>query len=560
MTCIIKKKKNGNTYYYAAESKRVNGKPRIIWQKYLGTIDTIIKHSEPSSSPEVQETAIFEAGGVAAMLQIANKIGLIEIIDSVVPKREQGPSVGEYIVLAAINRVMDPCSKLRMPDWYKETVLLRLWQHPSRVFSSQNFWQNMNLIEERDIEEIQEKIAAKIIKTFEVNPQAILYDTSNFFTYIATGNKRNTIARRGKNKQKRKDLRQVGLALLVTKEFHIPLFHKVYEGNLADKGDFPEKARDIERWKKKALGNLDETTMIFDKGNISGEGMEQLIASGQHFTCAVPKTVDLQTFKTNITKFKAVEGLPGTKAYSCEIELWSKKFKAVLSYSESFFTASLADITEKLQKCEKQLRDLDSKLAKWIKKEHHKNKPTFKTVQSSIDKIVTGEMRTLIRVENGAKKGIQRIQYNVDQDELNRMMQEELGRTLVISTRREQSVGAIIKAYRGLGEVEKAFKNMKHKDFLHWQPEFHWTDQKIKVHALYCVIALLLASLAHKTVREANIEISLPAMLEELSKIREVALIYSKTTKQKNTLTISRMSPKQTKLAEILEVHEVLRG
>jgi len=195
MACIIKKKKNGNTYYYAAESKRVNGNPRIVWQKYLGTLDTIIKRSEYSSNLEVQETDIFEAGGVAAMLQISNKIGLIDIIDSVVSKRDQGPSVGEFMALAAINRVVDPCSKLKMPDWYKETVLRRLWEHSPNDFSSQNFWHNMDLIEENDIEEIQEKLTKSVINTFDINPQAILYDTTNFFTYIATGNKRNTLAK-----------------------------------------------------------------------------------------------------------------------------------------------------------------------------------------------------------------------------------------------------------------------------------------------------------------------------------------------------------------------------
>lgn len=166
-------------------------------------ITEIKKRQEESSTFQVQKTDIFEAGGVAAMLQVANKIGIREIIDEVVPKKNQGPSVGEYMLMAAINRAMDPCSKLRMPDWYKETVLLRLWKHPSKFFSSQYFWNNMDLISPKHIEEIQEKIAKKVMDTFEINPKGLLYDTTNFFTYIATGNTRNTIAQRGKSKAKR---------------------------------------------------------------------------------------------------------------------------------------------------------------------------------------------------------------------------------------------------------------------------------------------------------------------------------------------------------------------
>ena len=68
MACIIKKKKKGRWYYYAAESARVNGKPRIVWQKYLGTVDAIVKRAEQAAPPKPKETVIFEAGGVAGLL------------------------------------------------------------------------------------------------------------------------------------------------------------------------------------------------------------------------------------------------------------------------------------------------------------------------------------------------------------------------------------------------------------------------------------------------------------------------------------------------------------
>lgn len=41
MEYILKKRIKGRTYYYLAEAQRVNGKPRIVWQKYLGTADKI---------------------------------------------------------------------------------------------------------------------------------------------------------------------------------------------------------------------------------------------------------------------------------------------------------------------------------------------------------------------------------------------------------------------------------------------------------------------------------------------------------------------------------------
>src|SRR5262245_16653934 len=246
MASIIKKIKKNKAYYYAVQSGRVNGKPRIIWQKYLGTIDDIIQRKDHSSDRlEVAEVDVFQAGAIAAMLGIAKKIGLIEIIDSIVPKRDQGPSIGEYITLATINRITSPCSKLKMPEWYKKTVLYRLWGHSQNAFTSQHFWDHMDLIPIEAINAIQEAVAKNVQKEFKLNPDLLLFDTTNFFTFIASRNRRNTIAKLGRSKAKRNDLRQVGLALLVTKDFQIPLFHKAYEGNLTDKSVFPNAVEAI---------------------------------------------------------------------------------------------------------------------------------------------------------------------------------------------------------------------------------------------------------------------------------------------------------------------------
>ena len=562
MASIIKKKKGSKTYYYAAESARVNGKPRIVWQKYLGTLDSILKKCQ-DNPPEVIQTDIFDAGGVAAMLQIVNKIGLIDIINEVVPKKNQGPSVGEFLALAIINRIMDPCSKLQMADWYKETSLLRLWKYHPQSFTSQNFWNNMDLIKLEHISQIQEKITHRVLELFDIDPSALLYDTSNFFTYIATGNNRNTLAQRGRSKAKRNDLRQVGLALMVTKDFHIPLFHKVYQGNLPDKGTFVDRAKEIKRWEQNAIGKFNDSTMVFDKGNISEEAFEQLIGSGQHFTCAIPKNTIPEIFKTPISDFKSLSGIPGTKAHSGQCVMYSKEFKFVLAYSESYFAARLKDLTEMIQKREKKLRELDHQLADWSKRKHYKSRPTRKSVEATLKSILSGDyIKDVIQAQAVTREGIQRVEYEVKRKAIENLMNHELGRTLIITTRLNKSDAELIHDYRGLHVIEAAFKKMKHQDFLHWQPAYHWTDSKIEVHGLYCVLALLISSLAHKTVIESKIDVSLPVMLDELSKIREVAFLFKSASKskKKNQITLSNMTPRQKKIADALGVIEVLQG
>lgn len=110
MASIIKKRKGNQVYYYAAECKRLNGKPRIVWQKYLGKLDDIVRRPDSGQAFNPSSGEIFSFGSVAALWSITRRLRLTETIDRVVPKREQGPSVGEYMLIAAINRAVEPTS------------------------------------------------------------------------------------------------------------------------------------------------------------------------------------------------------------------------------------------------------------------------------------------------------------------------------------------------------------------------------------------------------------------------------------------------------------------
>lgn len=286
MATLIKKMKKGRPYYYAVQSARVDGKPRIVWQKYLGTIDAIVKRADKTTPPKPKETVIFEAGGIAALLRIAQRLELLTLINAMVPKRDQGATVGHYLLLAALNRALAPCSKLAIGDWYEQTVLRRLCRFPKSMFSSQRFWDHMDMVSEEAIDAIQGRVVSRVRDAFGIDGRVLLYDTTNFFTFLATDNARAELPQRGQSKAKRHDLRQVGLALLVTREFQIPLFHRLYPGNVPDVSLFPELSGELIARHKAVLGASQETTLVFDKGNVSDEAMERLVVSGIPFVAA----------------------------------------------------------------------------------------------------------------------------------------------------------------------------------------------------------------------------------------------------------------------------------
>ena len=72
------------------------------------------------------------------------------------------------------------------------------------------------------IPKIEKELLKRVIKIYGLESDTLFFDTTNFFTFIDTTNIRCTIAQRGKNKQKRYDLIQVGLAMVVTRKNIIP--------------------------------------------------------------------------------------------------------------------------------------------------------------------------------------------------------------------------------------------------------------------------------------------------------------------------------------------------
>ena len=568
MASIIKKKKKGRCYYYAAESARVKGKPRIVWQKYLGTVDAIVKRAEQAAPPRAKETVIFEAGGVAGLLGIAQRLGLVELIDEAVPKREQGASVGQYMVLAALNRALAPCSKVAIGDWYEQTVLRRLWRFPKAAFSSQRFWDHMDMVSEQAIESVQEKLAARIEREYGLDRNVLLYDTTNFFTFLATSNSRGSIAKRGRSKAKRHDLRQVGLALLVTREGHVPLFHKVYTGNITDVSLFPDLAKELLGRHDELVGPNKDATLVFDKGNVSDDAMQRFVVPGRHFVAALPANQAPELIAAPLDDFQDMPGLPGTKAHLVKHEFWDKECTAVVAYTESFFTQQLSGVTTNLVKCQKKLMDLERSLRKWRRAQTRGEKvrgkrPTVPGVHKSAQSILSAQfMKDLFRMSVEQDSGLPRLRYEVDHTALAKLTNERLGRTVLVTDHPDWTAKDVIDAYRSLTAIEQAFKNMKNIDFLHWQPAYHWTTQKIKVHGFYCVLALLLATLARNIAVKAGIDMSIPALLKELIAIREVAVIYPQGTlaHRKDHITFTRMTSRQKKIAECLDIAEVLKG
>lgn len=557
MPTITKKKVKGHTYYYAVQSAWVDGKSRIVWQKYLGKAEDIVRvmTGEPARPFSAK---VFEFGAVAALYAIAKRLGLVELIDAYTPKRNQGASVGQYMLIAALNRAICPTSKRQIAQWYASTSLSRWLTVKPQQLTSQRFWDHMGYLDQAAIHQIEAALTERMVREFHLDLRTAIFDTTNFFTWIDTTTPAE-LPRRGHNKQKRADLRQVGLALMTTLEFHIPLFHAVYPGRDPDAREFGSVVDDLVARYRRLSGECQDVTLIFDKGNNSRDNLSKLAGRLKFVGSLVPSHYpDLLSIPLHA--FHPLEGprAGGMKVYRTKREVFGVERTVLVTYNEALYLGQMQGLVAQLRKANEALRGLKNRLDKRAEKTSPRGKaPTTATVAAQVKDILKKPLDQIIRVEIREDEGHVLLDYEIDHDAEKAYAGTHFGKNILFTDQDEWSDETIVSAYRGQASIEEAFKMMKNPHFIGWSPMYHWTDDKIRVHAFYCVLALTLASLLCRELHEKGIEMSIPSILEELSGIYEVAHIFQPESKQKDVFTLSECTETQRMLLEALELEKM---
>ena len=329
MPSLTAKTIHGHTYYYARYCQRVEGKPKIVRQVYLGKIDELVAAAEQSHRlPAVLQTEVAAFADVAALFDIAQRLELVALLDSILPaKRHQGLSCGQYLLLAAINRAVCPTSKLQFAEWYRHTALTRLLPCDAAWLSAQNFWNHLDRISAEHIEQCELKITQRLCERLQIDLRALVYDGTNFFTYINTRTA-SELAQRGHNKQKRGDLRQVSLGLLVSTDFHVPLFHKLYAGNVHDAVEFRTVTEELCTCYRQLSQACDHITLVFDKGNNCEQAFDTLEQSPFHFVGSLVPTQHPDLLAVPRSKFRhaAEARLESVQLYRTEKRVFGRTY------------------------------------------------------------------------------------------------------------------------------------------------------------------------------------------------------------------------------------------
>jgi transposase len=530
---VVGKKRGGSTYYYLVESARVGGKPRIVSQEYLGTAEDLAAAMRGGGLGLPDRVQHKDFGVAAAAWGMLEDIGVAGLIDAAAgPRRaDAGASAGTYLALAALNRLAAPCSKLRFAGWRATTAAPRFTKIPATVLDHRRFWDAMHAVTLEQLEAVGQAITLRAVQAFGLDCSSVALDMTNFATFIDTQNKRAPIAQRGKAKQKRSDLRLVGLGLVVTRDGGIPLTWHAYPGNKPDVTQFPDMITQLLGRYQAICGRAGvaaeaaDMTVVFDAGQNSEANFAHLAVAGLSWIGSVPASdcPDLLALPASVRSIVDADRFGQLTACDTRRQAYGAGRRAILTHSPELHQAQAAGFEgTTLAKAGKKLDELAATLARGkTRRSKHK-------VIAEIEAITAKPwVRRVIRWQlHGDQPKDLRLSWHVDQQARTALEEEIFGKHVLITDHDDWPVPEVVAGYRSQSEAEFSFRQMKDTHVVSFSPMHHWTEHNIRVHVFTCVLALQIAHLMRLSATRARLRMSVRELLRELAGIGETILLY----------------------------------
>ena len=337
MASIVGKKISGKTYYYLVESARVGGKPRIVSQQYLGPADEVTARLAGSGPGEPERSRHLAFGDLAAVRGMLDRVGYAGIIDEVTGGRRSDASagVGTYLALACANRVVAPRSKLAFADWWSTTAGARVTRVPWAALDHRRFWDAMDELDQAALTSVERRLATAMAGEFGLELSGMALDMTSFATYIDTGNDRAGIAQRGHAKQKRTDLRLVGLGMVVTRDGGVPLVGHAYPGNRNDVTVFPDVVDELVARYRGLAADDQDLTVVFDAGQNSAGNFAHLAEAGLQFVGSLPPSDYPDLLALPASRLSVIDAgrFPGLTGYETTAEALGATRRVLLTHS-----------------------------------------------------------------------------------------------------------------------------------------------------------------------------------------------------------------------------------
>jgi len=552
---VRKKIKKGKTYYYLVKNERVDGKPRVVWQKYLGSaerIESLLANAQQAGvSPDLHS---FSYGRTAALLHVNEELGFSDVIDKHAKlERIHGLTVGEYILLLIMGRCDGPVSKNGMEDWFKGSPMSLLWSF-NHSLSSQNFLNHMKRLDE--IESGAEEEIAGILLAKGLKPFTLFWDRTNYYTFIEHGGK---LPRKGHSKQHRNDKNLIDLGIVAGNE-GIPLLHTVDEANLPDSKSMPVM---LDRLTER-LGRLGsctkDLTLVFDKGNNSELNIRAVIDK-MHVVGSITHTQAKELIDIPLDKYQFLyENLKKHKVYGyrTEKEIFGVPLTVVISYNEGTKKRQQSTYERNRQRILGRLADLKKRLESESSQNGSKRRRTASSIEREINDIITKNMRSVVSYKltesKNSKSGFA-LDYSIDEGK-ERCRYDAFGKNVIFTDNREWPSEKIVKTYNSKNVIENNFRWFNNTALLPMRPFFVHNDASIRSHISVCVAGMLFYRYLFRHLEKFRL--TGEQILKELDGIRLAAVKNAATGKVH--LVFEDMTPIQAQLFSYLDLGRFVKS
>jgi transposase len=569
MAHLYKKLKKGHEYFYIRETQRVYGKPTTINQVYLGTADKVDAALDKGGfSPK-------EFGSIFALNELDRDVDLAGMINEILPpkKRVRGPSLGELVFYAALNRAIAPTSKRQLANWYETTDIQRIRPLRLESLNSQNFWNHWDRISDMDLEKIKAAFFKKINTLLPDQKHRLIIETAD----ISAPPKPSVFADMPKPDQdflaEHLAQQKLGLALITEWRQGIPLYYQSYSGGVPVSGFFDHMEHLLSKVSNLGVG-IEDVTLLINQDMDAAPIIEQIDAKdGMHFIVSYAPDIAPELTEISLKDFRPLPGNRGIQLspvakedekilfYETHATFWNQPRRVVVTFDPKRFHKSYQDLGKKVQRVRKEIVALAQRCAQEANQAKAVESVKAHLVQLCQRLKISPDLFQLNFVQG---KGQFRLEFQLDHRQMAGVVRL-FGKNILITDHEDWGVEEIYdtcvtRAVLGpeLCDPKSTASNRSNGNFKDNRslfqkallPLYHWTDSKIRVHLFVCVVALNYLTLLSHRLAEHGITMTPNEAMEELRELRTA--IYAKDPEGKLKRILEEVNDQQAAILKTL--------
>ncbi len=548
------KRKSGAIYYYLRRTERIDGKVKVVLNKYLGTADEILERMKQGAVADDFELVSFRFGTIAAIADVDSELQFMETVRQVTGSAATAVSTLAYIC----GRSEEPLSKNAMRGWSERSVLPMLMAHIPAL-DTRSYGRNMDRLTPSAIDKISFRMAQRLVAQGH-SPSTVFFDTTNFSTeQQPRGDPDRQLPRAGHAKDGNRQAKLVSLATAVS-ETHMPVIHNTFPGNKNDSKYFMNSVDSM----IETLGRLgvkcDDLCFVFDKGMNSEEGLTAITGASAHFVSSLKRNQVTELLKVKLSDFAetyTTDSGEKVLTYRSPMIVMGVNGVAVIAYNRSAEERQRIDY----EQAKKRFTEGCSEIASSLGTKHRGRKPTAEGIHRRIIALIPEKWRSVFRynigntVEKAAEgKSAMTLTHWIDV-KAEREKADGFGRTVIFTDRKEWDNERIARTYFARSAMEEDYHVLKDTLLFPVMPMYHRFDGRIRAHVFMCVMGLLFYRYIQWKVEKAGGgRVPIGRLAAQLSRIRLGGLITSDDEVRKVRFKLEQIDRDERALVKALNL------